>query len=114
VFLLQRASNAAIMTIVDGQSRPIFNMTYDKNAGLQPTILGKEVYFANDVPLVASNALAAMYGDIRQTYQIIDRRGLSVLRDPFSTKPYVGFYTTKRVGGAVVNFEAVKIQKIST
>jgi HK97 family phage major capsid protein len=112
VFLIQRASNANIMQIVDGQGRPIFNMSYDKNAGLQPTILGKEVYFANDIPLFAANALAAIYGDIRQAYQIVDRRGIMVLRDPYSNKPYVAFYTTKRVGGAVINFEAIKIQQI--
>jgi HK97 family phage major capsid protein len=114
VFLIRRASNAHLLKIKDGEGRPIFNMSYDKNAGLQPTIMGKSVYFASDMPAVTGSALAMAYGDIREAYQIVDRRGISVLRDPYSSKPYVEFYTTKRVGGGVKNFEAVKIGKIST
>lgn len=113
VFMLKRASNASIMTILDGESRPIFNMQFDKNVGLQPTIMGKPVYFANDMQAVGADALAAVYGDFRRAYVICDRVGVRVLRDPFTAKPYVHFYTTKRVGGAVVNFEAYKIQKLA-
>lgn len=112
-FLLQRASIANIMTIVDGMNRPIFNLTFDKNTGLESGILGRPLRFANDVPAVATNALAMIYGDIRKAYQIVDRIGMRLLRDPFTTKGYVLFYTTKRTGGSVVNFEAVKIGKIS-
>ena len=112
-FLMRRASNASIMKIKDGEGRPIFNMNYDKVAGLEPTIMGKPVMFAADVAAIASAALAAAYGDFRRAYQVVDRIGIRVLRDPFTDKPNVGFYTTKRVGGAVVNFEAYKIQKMS-
>ncbi|MBP3958351.1 phage major capsid protein [Gemmata sp. G18] len=113
-FLIRRASNAFLLKLVDGEGRPIFNMSYDKNAGLEPTIMGKPVSFAADVAAVASNALAMAYGDFRAAYLIVDRIGLRVLRDPYTDKPYVSFYTTKRVGGAVINFEALKIQKISS
>lgn len=112
-FLIKRATNAALMKLKDGESRPIFNMTYDKNVGVQPSILGKPVYFANDMEAIASASLSAIYGDIRRAYLIVDRIGLRVLRDPFSAKPYVQFYTTKRVGAGTVNFEAYKIQKLS-
>ncbi|HYH63348.1 MAG TPA: phage major capsid protein [Urbifossiella sp.] len=114
VFLVRRASNANLMQIKDGEGRPIFNMAFDKNVGLRPTIMGQPVYFAADVPAVASNALAMVYGDIKRAYQIVDRSGIRVLRDPYSSKPNVSFYTTKRVGGGVKNFEAYKIGKIST
>lgn len=113
VFLIQRATNASLLKIKDGESRPIFNMTFDKNAGLQPTIMGKPVYFAADMPSVASAALAAAYGDIRSAYQIVDRTGIRVLRDPYTDKPNIAFYTTKRVGGGLVNFEAIKLQKLT-
>lgn len=112
-FLMQRASNAPVMKLKDLEGRPIFNMTYDRNAGLEPTVLGKPVSFAADMPGVASAALAAAYGDFRQAYQVVDRAGIRVLRDPFTDKPFVKFYTTKRVGGAVVNFEAYKLLKLS-
>ena len=48
-------------------------------------------------------------GDMREAYQIVDRIGVRVLRDPYSNKPYVEFYSTKRTGGDVVNFEAIKL-----
>ena len=89
-------------------------MQYDMRIGLQRSILGAPLYFATDMPTVATNALAAVYGDFKQAYQIVDRTGVRVLRDPFTDKPFVKFYTTKRVGGALVNGEAVKISKIST
>jgi HK97 family phage major capsid protein len=114
VFLIKRSSIANLLTIVDGNARPIFNLTFDKNTGVQSGIMGQSLYFANDVPAVASNALAMIYGDIKRAYLILDRIGIRVLRDPFTSKPNVQFYTTKRVGGAVVNFEAFKIAKIST
>ena len=89
-------------------------MQYDMRVGLQRSILGAPLYFGTDVPVVGSNALAAIYGDFKRAYQIVDRTGIRVLRDPFTDKPFVKFYTTKRVGGAVVNFEAVKVAKVST
>lgn len=114
VFLFRRASNANLMSILDNQGRPIFNMAFDKNVGLQPTLMGQPCYYAADVAAIATNALAMAYGDIRKAYQIVDRIGIRILRDPFTNKPYVRFYTTKRVGGGVVAFEAIKIGKIST
>ena len=113
VFLFRRASNANIMQIKDGQGRPIFNMVLDKNVGLQPTLMGQPCYYAADIAAIGANALAMAYGDIRKTYQIVDRAGIRVLRDPFTNKPYIRFYTTKRVGGGVVNFEATKLMKMA-
>lgn len=77
-------------------------------------LLGHPIVMADDMPAVAANALAVAYGDFRSGYQIVDRIGIRVLRDPFTAKPQVKFYTTKRVGGDVVNFEAIKLQKIAT
>lgn len=112
-WLYRRATNAYMMKIKDGEGRPIFNMDYSKNAGLEPTLLGQPVSFAADVAAVAASALAAAYGDFKQAYLIVDRIGLRILRDPYTNKPYVQFYMTKRVGGQVVNFEAYKILKIA-
>ncbi len=112
-FIIKRATNASLMTLKDGVGHPIFNLMFDKNVGLRPTLMGQPVYFGNDIPAVQAGALSMIYGDIRRAYVICDRIGLRVLRDPYTDKPNVIFYTTKRVGGAVVNFEAVKIQKIA-
>ena len=66
-----------------------------------------------DMPSVAANALPIAFGDWKQAYTIVDRAGVRVLRDPYSSKPFVLFYTTKRVGGDVTDFEAMVIQKIA-
>ena len=55
-----------------------------------------------------------MFANLGVGYLIVDRFGIRVLRDPFTAKPYVKFYSTKRVGGAVVNFEAIKLLKVAS
>ncbi len=82
-------------------------------AGSQDTLLGRPILVASDMPAPAANSLSIAYGDFARGYQIVDRIGVRVLRDPFTAKPYVKFYTTKRVGGDVVNFEAIKLQKLA-
>lgn len=81
--------------------------------GNPPVLLGYPVVEATDMPAVASDNLAAALGDFRMGYKIVDRIGIRVLRDPFTNKPFIVFDYTKRVGGDVVVFEAIKIQKIS-
>ena len=78
-------------------------------AGQPATLLGYPVASFEDMPDPASNSLSVAVGDMREAYQIVDRLGIRTLRDPYSAKPYVEFYTTKRVGGDVVNFEALKL-----
>ena len=65
------------------------------------------------MPDIASNSTSIAFGDFARGYLIVDRVGIRVLRDPYSAKPYVLFYTTKRVGGGVQNFEAIKLMKFS-
>lgn len=77
------------------------------------SILGYEIVEFQDMPVAAANALAVAFGDMRQAYQIVDRIGIRVLRDPFTAKPFIKFYTTKRVGGGVKNFEAIKLLKLA-
>ncbi|MEH6724936.1 MAG: phage major capsid protein [Hyphomicrobiales bacterium] len=77
-------------------------------------ILGKPVYTDDNMNALGSNAFPVAFGDWSRGYLIADRVGIRVLRDPFTQKPYIKFYTTKRVGGGVVNFEAIKLLKCST
>lgn len=78
-------------------------------AGQPATLLGYPVASFEDMPDPATDSLSIAVGDMREAYQIVDRIGIRTLRDPYSSKPYVEFYTTKRVGGDVVNFEAIKL-----
>jgi HK97 family phage major capsid protein len=109
-----RASLTLLLQVKDAELRPIFNMTYDKNNRTFGSMLGLPVAIFNDMPAPTSANLALAVGDFKKAYKIVDRRGINILRDPFTNKPYVGFYTTKRVGGDVVNFEAIKLVKMST
>jgi HK97 family phage major capsid protein len=84
------------------------------SVGIPETILGYPVSRMEDMPALAANSLSLAFGDFRTAYQIVDRIGIRVLRDPFTSKPFVKFYTTKRVGGGVVNFEAIKFLKFGT
>jgi HK97 family phage major capsid protein len=61
----------------------------------------------------APNSLSIAFGDFRRGYLIVDRAGVRVIRDPFTAKPYILFYTTKRVGGGVQDFDAIKLLKFA-
>jgi HK97 family phage major capsid protein len=77
------------------------------------TLLGFPVREMEDMPAMAANSLSIMFGNLALGYQIVDRQGFRVLRDPFTNKPYVRFYTTRRVGGDVLHFEAIKFLKFA-
>ena len=74
------------------------------------TLLGRPILEFEDMADVAASSLSIAIADWRRAYTIVDRAGIRILRDPYSNKPYVQFYVTKRVGGGVVNFDAIKLQ----
>jgi HK97 family phage major capsid protein len=77
------------------------------------TLLGYPVVECNDLAAFATDAYIGAFGDFREAYQIVDRVGIRTLRDPYSAKPFVEFYSTARVGGAIINFEAIGYLKAS-
>jgi HK97 family phage major capsid protein len=82
-------------------------------AGQPSSLLGYGITENEDMPVVAADANAIAFGDFKRAYTIVDRIGTRVLRDPYTNKPYVGFYTTKRVGGMLVDSQAVKVLTLS-
>lgn len=80
-------------------------------AGTPETIAGHPVVRMEDISALGASSYSLAFGDLAQAYQIVDRQGIRVLRDPFTSKPFIKFYTTKRTGGGVVNFEAIKLLK---
>jgi len=82
-------------------------------AGDPSTLLGYSVVEMEDMPDMASGSTPIAFGDFRRGYLVVDRQGVQVLRDPYSAKPFVLFYTTKRVGGGVQDFEAIKLLKLA-
>jgi HK97 family phage major capsid protein len=77
------------------------------------SLIGFPLADTEDMPDVAANSLSIAFGDFKRGYLIVDRAGVRVLRDPYSAKPYILFYTTKRVGGGVQDFDAIKLLKFA-
>lgn len=97
----------------DGQGQYLWQPSI-QDSGLGIRLLGFMVEENEDMPAKAANSLSIAFGNFQRGYTIVDRMGMRMLRDPYTNKPYVGFYTTKRVGGAVINSEAIKLVKFST
>lgn len=98
-----------IAAFKDYQGRYVFTPT--SAPGVADAVLGYSVVEAEDMASLAANSLSVAFGNFKLGYLIVDRIGTRVIRDPFSNKPYVGFYTSKRTGGAVTNSEAIKVLK---
>lgn len=110
-FLMHRSTLQAIRSLKSSETgQYLWNPSLALNN--PDTILGVPVYETNDMPQFAKGALAIALGDFKRAYKIVDRAGIKLLRDPFTDKPFVKFYTTKRVGGDVINTEALKLLKI--
>lgn len=85
-----------------------------QDSGLGIKLLGFMVEENEDMPAKAASSLSIAFGNFQRGYTIVDRIGMRMLRDPYTNKPYVGFYVTKRVGGAVINSQAIKVVKFAT
>lgn len=98
-FVMNRKTQSQIRKFKDADGNYLWMPP--AGAGQAASLMGFPVVEAEDMPDVAANALALAFGDFRRGYLVVDRTGVRILRDPYSAKPYVLFYTTKRVGGGV-------------
>lgn len=111
-FVMNRATVAAFRKLKDKQGQYLWQPAV---AAAEPsTLVGYPITEAEDMPDIAANTFPLAFGDFRRGYIVVDRIGTRVLRDPYSAKPFVQFYTTKRVGGGVQNYEAIKLLKVAT
>ena len=104
---MNRATQAAVRKMKDSAGDYLWSPP--SIPGARASLLNFPVVEAEDMPDMGDaspNAIA--FGDFKRGYLIVDRQGLRILRDPYSQKPYVLFYTTKRVGGGVQDFDAIK------
>jgi HK97 family phage major capsid protein len=108
---LQRTSLRALRKLKDGQNNYLWQPSYV--AGEPATLNSAPIVQMPDMPVIGAGNIAVLYGDMEATYLVIDRVGIRVLRDPYTNKPFVHFYTTKRVGGGVHNPEPMRALKIS-
>jgi HK97 family phage major capsid protein len=108
-FVFNRATQAAIRKLKDAEGDYVWQPP--SKAGEPSLLMGYPVAESEDMPNMAADSYSVAFGDFRRGYLIVDRVGIRVLRDPYSSKPYVLFYTTKRVGGGVQDFDAIKLLK---
>ena len=110
-FVMNRKTQADIRKFKDADGNYLWQPP--STVGQAASLLGFPVVEAEDMPDVATGGMAIAFGDFQSGYLVVDRTGVRILRDPYSAKPYVLFYTTKRVGGGVQNFEAIKLVKFA-
>ena len=110
-FVMNRKTQAVLRKLKDDAGNYMWQPA--ATADGKATLMGFPLVEAEDMPDIAANSLSIAFGDFKRGYLVVDRQGVNVLRDPYSSKPYVLFYTTKRVGGGVQNFDAIKLLKFA-
>ena len=110
-FVMNRKTQSAVRKFKDTTGQYLWQPP--AQAGGQASLMTFPVVEAEDMPDIAANSLSIAFGDFKRGYLVVDRAGVSVLRDPYTSKPYVLFYTTKRVGGGVQDFDAIKVMKFA-
>ena len=110
-FVMNRKAQSAIRKFKDAGGNYLWQPP--AAVGQPATLMSFPVVETEDMPDIAANSLSVAFGDFRRGYLVVDRTGVRVLRDPYSAKPYVLFYTTKRVGGGVQDYDAIKLLKFA-
>ena len=111
VFVMNSATAAAIRKFKTADGAFLFQPSLA--AGQPATLLGYPLIEAEDMPDIAAGSLSIAFGNFKAGYVIAERHSTNILRDPYTNKPYVHFYATKRVGGQVVNSESIKLLKFA-
>ena len=111
-FLMSRDALQKIRMLKDTNGQYLWQPNLSENG--KSSLFGADIKISTDIPNVGSEALPIAFGNFKSAYQIVDRGNMRVLRDPFTHKPYVKFYTTKKVGGDVINSDAIKLLEIAS
>ncbi|QWT15315.1 phage major capsid protein [Sphingobium xenophagum] len=109
-FLMASATEAEVRKLKDTTGNYLWAPGLNGQRG---TLLGYEVYNDENMPVIAANAFPIAFGDFKAGYTIADRKDITLIRDPYTNKPYVMFYVTARVGGVPTNTDAIKLLKIA-
>jgi len=111
IWAMNSLAEAEVRKLKDGDGNYLWQPNFGEHRG--GLLLGYPVRNFEDMPDIAANSLSVAFGNFRAGYTIVDRIGFRILRDPLTQKGYVLFYVTKRTGGDVDNFEAIKIMKFA-
>ena len=110
-FVMNRRAQAAVRKLKDNEGNYLW--LPPASAGARATLMGFPLVEAEEMPNIGVGSCAIAFGDFARFYLVVDRQGVRVLRDPYTAKPYILFYTTKRVGGGIQDFDAAKLLEFS-
>ena len=110
-FIGENGTMAAIRKLTDGNGNFLWQPSFV--AGQPATVLGYAAYEESNMPVIGAGATPIAFGNFKEGYLIADRQGTNIMRDPYTNKPYVHFYATKRVGGQVRDPSAIKLLKFA-
>lgn len=111
-FAMNRATVSSVMKLRDADGRPLWHTNLRE--GQPDMLMGYPISELEDMDDIGADSYSIAFGNFQRGYLIVDRIGTRVLRDPFSSKPYVQFYTTKRTGGGAAHYDALKFLKFGT
>ncbi|EPV6097234.1 phage major capsid protein [Escherichia coli] len=111
-FMMNNNSLFAIRILKDSEGNYLWRPGLE--LGQPSSLAGYGVAENEQMPDIAADAKAIAFGNFKRGYTIVDRIGTRILRDPYTKKPFVGFYTTKRTGGMLVDSQAIKLLQIGT
>lgn len=110
-FLMNRTTLSEVQKLTDTMGRFIWQQSMSES--LKQTIFGVPVVCCSEMPSIEKKGLVIAIGDFKSAYKIVDRSGINIMRDPYTDKPFVKFYSVKRVGGDIVNPAAIKLVKLT-
>jgi HK97 family phage major capsid protein len=113
-WMMKNTTAAVVATLKDANGSYLLQSMLNTDGQFVRTIQGRPVAIADDMPAIAADSYSIAVGDFSRGYTIVDGKSVTVLRDPYSAKPNVLFYVTKRVGGGVTDFDAIKLIKFGT
>lgn len=111
-FMMNNNSLFAVRILKDSEGNYLWRPGLE--LGQPSSLAGYGVAENEQMPHIAADAKAIAFGNFKRGYTIVDRIGTRILRDPYTKKPFVGFYTTKRTGGMLVDSQAIKLLQIGT
>ena len=112
-WLMNRATEGEIRKLKDGDGRYIVGFGDIRDGALGFSMFGFGINNAEAMPAIAADSFSIAFGNFKKAYLIVDRQGIRTLRDPYTAKPFVQFYSTARIGGDMVDFDAIKLVKFS-
>lgn len=113
-WMMNNTTMADIAVLKDADGAFLLREMLNGEGSLVRTIMGRPAFQAADMPVIGSGSYSIAVGDFAQGYTIVENPAMAILRDPFSAKPNVLFYTTKRIGGGVTDFDAIKLLRFAT